>query len=94
MNYITFDRDNEPVVGFRVSTILINSKQRTEKKIEMCTILIPRGNLYCRQVPRFIAQPKGLSPEINMLIRSPIQVLTEAAVAKPDCTRQLTVAAC
>ena len=33
------------------------------------------------QSPRFKVSSKGLSPAINILIRSPIQVLTEAAVA-------------
>ena len=45
-----------------------------------------------RQGPRFKVSSEGLSPEIDILIRSLIQVLTEDAIAKPDCTKQLTVA--
>ena len=38
-----------------------------------------------------LVSSEGLSPEIDKLIRSSIQVLTEAAVAKLDCTMQLTI---
>ena len=37
---------------------------------------------------------EGLSAEIDILQRSPIQVQTEADVAYPHCTRQLAVAVC
>ena len=48
---------------------------------ENCTILIPKGNTYCRRKssakgPRFKVLYEGLSTEIDILIRSPIQVVT------------------
>ena len=46
----------------------------------------PKGKLILslqvqRQGPRFKVSPKGLSKEIDILIQSPIQILTESAVA-------------
>ena len=49
------------------------------KKIEYCTILIPKGNSYCRHKssargPRFKVSSEGLSAKIGIPIWSPIQV--------------------
>ena len=60
-----------------------------KKKIflnENCTILIPKGNSYCRRKssargPRFKVSFKGLSAEIDIPQRSPIQVETKVKVA-------------
>ena len=56
------------------------------KKKENCTILIPKGNSYCRHKssargPRFKVSSEGPSAEIDILQRSPIQVQTKADVA-------------
>ena len=55
------------------------------KKIENCTILIPSGNSYCRRKSSAkdlgLVSSEGLSPETDILIRSPIQVLTKTDVA-------------
>ena len=56
------------------------------KKIENCTTLIPEGNSYCRRKssargPRFIVSSEGLSAEIDIPQRSPIQVQTKVEVA-------------
>ena len=69
------------------------------KKIENFTILIPKENSYCRHKssargPPFKISPEGLSTETDILIRSPMQVQTEADVAEPQCTRWLTAAVC
>ena len=52
-------------------------------------LVIPKGNLYCRRKRsarglRFIVSSEGLSIEIDidLLIRSPIQVQTEADVGR------------
>ena len=71
-------------------------------KIEICTILIAKGNsYYCRKStpssykgPQFKVSSEGLATEIYRLIRSTIQVLIEVDIAEPKCTRQLTVAVC
>ena len=60
---------------------------REYEKNENCTILIPKGNSYCRRKsstrgPRFKVSSKGQSAEMDILIRSPpIQVQTKADVA-------------
>ena len=59
---------------------------REENENENCTILIPKENSYCRfknsvRGPRFKVSPKGLSAEIDIPLRSPIQVQTKADVA-------------
>ena len=61
-------------------------KLKIEKKNENYTILISKGNPYYRRKssargPRFNVSSEGLSTEIDILIRSPIQVPTEADVA-------------
>ena len=71
-------------------------KNENWKKRENCTVLIPKGNSYCRRKssargPWFRVSSKGLSTEIYMLIRSSIKILTEAHVAEPYCTRQVSV---
>ena len=53
---------------------------------ENCTILIPKGNSYCRHKssargPRVKVSSEGLSAEIDIPLRSPIQVQTKADVA-------------
>ena len=65
-------------------------------KKENCTLLIPKGNLYrlrksSARGPRFKVSSEGLSSEIDILQRSPIQVQTKADVALPQRTRWLTV---
>ena len=57
-----------------------------KKKFKNCTILIPKGNSCCRRKssgrgPQFKISTEGLSAEIDILIRSPIQVKTKADVA-------------
>ena len=65
-----------------------------------CTILIPKGNSYCRRKssakgPWFKVSSEGLFiAEIDIPLRSPIQVQTEANVVLTKCTRQLAVAEC
>ena len=87
-----------------MSSALIRGSEGTgrarEKKIENenCTILIPEGNSYCRlkssaRGPRFKVLSERLSIEIDILIRSPIQVLTEIN-AEAKCNRWFTVAVC
>ena len=54
--------------------------------IENCTIFIPKGNSYCRRKssargPRFKVSSEGLSAEIDIQLRSPIQVQAKANVA-------------
>ena len=56
------------------------------KKIENCTMLIPKGNSYCHRKssargPRFKVSSEGLSAEIDIPLQSPIQVQTKADVA-------------
>ena len=63
-----------------------------KKKNEKCTIFVPKGNSYCRRKSSarglwFKVSSEGQSTEIDILIRSPIEVQTGA-----DCTRQLAVA--
>ena len=68
----------------RISAI---RKHLTEKlKIENCTILIPKGNSYCRRKssargPRFKVSSEELSAKIDIPQRSPIQVQTKVEVA-------------
>ena len=55
-------------------------------KIENCTMLIPKGNSYCRHKssarrPLFKLSSEGLSAEIDILLWSPIQVQTKTDVA-------------
>ena len=57
---------------------------------ENCTILIPKGNSYCRRKssarePRFKVSSKGLSAEIDIPLWSPIQVQTKVDVGN-TCT--------
>ena len=59
---------------------------KNKNENENRTILIPKGNSYCRRErsargPRFKVSSEGLSTEIDIPQRSPIQVLTEADVA-------------
>ena len=56
------------------------------EKNENCTILIPKGNSYCRRKssarePRFKVSSEGLSAEIDIPQRLPIQVQTKVEVA-------------
>ena len=58
----------------------------TLKEIENCTISIPKKNSYCHRKssargPRFKVSSEGLSAEIDIPLRSPIQVQTKADVA-------------
>ena len=53
---------------------------------ENCTILSPKGNSYCRRKssargPQFKVSSEGLSAEIDIPQRSPIQVQTKVKVA-------------
>ena len=62
-------------------------------------MLIPKGNSYCRRKSStkdfgLKSHPKNFFSEIDILIWSSIQVLTEAAAAYLECTNQLTVLAC
>ena len=62
------------------------SKEENENENENCTILIPKGNSFCRRKssasgPRFKVSSEGLSAEIDIPQRSPIQVQTKADVA-------------
>ena len=57
-----------------------------KKKNENCTIIIPKENSYSRRkssarVPRFKVLSEGLTAEIDIPLRSPIQVQTKADVA-------------
>ena len=57
--------------------------QQKKMKNENCTILIPKRNSYCRRKssargPRFKVSSEGLSAEIDISQRSPIQVQTKA----------------
>ena len=79
----------------RISTILILNwnlgliqmdLKNEKKKTENCTILIPKGNSYCGRKssargPLFKVSSEGLSVEIDIPLRSPIQVQTKANVA-------------
>ena len=54
-------------------------------KIGICPLLIPDGNSYCRRKssargPWFKVSSERLSTEIDILIRSPIQVQTKADI--------------
>ena len=66
---------------------LSESKEKEMKnENENCTILIPKGNTYCRHKssargPRFKVSSEGLSAEIDILQQSPIQVQTKAVAA-------------
>ena len=56
---------------------------RLELKIENWTIIIPKGNSYCYRKstargPPFKVSSEGLSEEIDLLLRSPIQVQTKS----------------
>ena len=56
------------------------------KMDENCFILIPKGNSYCRRKssargPRFKVSSEGLSAEIDIPLRSPIQVQTKSNAA-------------
>ena len=60
--------------------------ENEKKKNENCTILISKGNSYCCRKssvkePWFIVSSEELSTEIDILILSPIQAQTGAAVA-------------
>ena len=68
------------------STQNISVSKRMKKNLKNSTILIPKGNWHCRRKssargPKFKVSSEGLSTEIDILIRSPIQVQTEADVA-------------
>ena len=57
------------------------SRKNIEIENENCTILIPKGNSYCRRKssargPWFKVSSEGLSAEIDILLLSPIQVQT------------------
>ena len=61
-------------------------KKKKKLKIENCTILIPKGNSYCRRKsrargPQFKVSPEGLSAEIDIPLRSPIHEQTKIDVA-------------
>ena len=87
----TRKRDTYSSIAFEVTMIRnYNDKFKTlfenEKKNENCTILIPKGNSYCRRKssargPRLKVSSEGLSAEIDIPQRSPIQVQTKADVA-------------
>ena len=72
-----------------MSTILYEFRNvDNETENENCTKLIPEGNSYYHRKssasgPRYKVSPEGLSTEIDILLRSPIQilVLTEVDVA-------------
>ena len=72
------------IIGFRKSLnhLLHYITWRLDhKKVETCTILIPKGNSYCRHKSsargtRFKVSSEGISTEIEKVIRSPIQVQT------------------
>ena len=60
-----------------------------KNEIENCTILISKGNSYCRRKssargPRFKVSSKGLSAESDILLQSPIHVQTKADFAYPQ----------
>ena len=63
-------------------------RNQLKKNIENCTILIPNGKSYCQRNrstngldPRFKVSSEGLLTDMDILIRSTIQVQTEADVA-------------
>ena len=63
--------------------IMEHLENENENENENCTILIPKGNSYCRRKssargPRFKVSSEGLSAEIDIPQRSPIQVQTKA----------------
>ena len=65
---------------------LFVSVSECENENENCTILIPKGNSYCRRKssargPRLKVSSKGLSAEIDTPIQSPIQVQTKFEAA-------------
>ena len=67
-------------------TVYLTGSSEKENEIKNCTISIPKGNSYCRRKcsargPRFKVSYKLLSAEIDILLRSPIQVPTKAKVA-------------
>ena len=69
---------------------------KKKKKKRKSHYINPKGKFILlsqeqRQGPRLKVSFEGLSLEIHILIRSPIQVITEAVVY---CTWQLTVAVC
>ena len=70
----------------RTLTQVAGRRLLKKKKIENCTILIPKGNSYCRcersaRGPRFKVSSEGLSAEIDIPQRSPIKVQTRVDVA-------------
>ena len=73
------------VCDIDLALVIVKKKSSGKKnwKIENCTISIPKGKLYCRaknsaREPPFKVSSEELSTAIDILLRSPIQVQTEA----------------
>ena len=70
----------------KVVNLMYDCNSKYQRLIENCTILIPKGNSYCRRNssargPRFKVSSEGLSAEIDIPLQSPIHVQTKADVA-------------
>ena len=82
-SYIFVDNANPGKLFFKKCPAYLYFIIRFKKKNENCTILIPKGNSYCcrkssARGPRFKVSSEGLSAEIDIPPRSPIQVQTKA----------------
>ena len=78
--------DLKRMISIQISMKILRITFKIEEDEEDCTLLIPRGNSYCRRKssargPRFKVSSEGLSAEIDIPLRSPIQVQTKAYVA-------------
>ena len=73
------------VIIVTIIIIIIKKIEKLKKKNENYTISTPKENLHCHgksraKGPRFKISSEGLSAEINILQRSPIQVQTKVEV--------------
>ena len=78
------ERDNNGMEKGWGNFDIVSVKEKKNRKLHY--ISIPKENSYCRRKcsargPRFKVSSKGLSAEIDILQRSPIQVQTKADVA-------------
>ena len=67
-------------------SISLDTIDKKIEKVESCILLIPKGNSYCRRKisareHRFKVSSEGLSAEIDIPLRSPVQVQTKIDAA-------------
>ena len=82
-NKVIQQYNNAQILRFNYSVSRWTTKMHSENK--NCTILIHKGNLYCRRKisargPRFKVSSEGLLAEIGIPLQSPIQVETKTDV--------------